>query len=208
MSPRPALLPRGRTLLAALVPLVLACGGGAFTNCGRAVHKVVPAVEELDPEYATEPIDCGEPYPTGALRGSYIQEIRCGDSITGNTSKGEKHFDESFYQAQKCTPERHSYELAPEAPYRLIVPENTWADITLASDCVDLDIFSANWDDKRRFPTKSHVNITQCEGDTSPRGGTITITTVNQPEAHLVWVDGKVGATGNFRIDVNCRKYR
>jgi hypothetical protein len=197
----------GRLTLGLAAPLVLACGGG-LTNCGRAVHKVVPAVEELDPEYATEPIDCGEPYPTGSLRGVYIKELRCGDSITGNTAKGEKHFDESFYQAQKCTPERHGYDLAPEASYWLEVPPNTWADVVLASDCVDLDIFSANWDRKNQFPTKSHVNITQCEGDTSSRGGTITITTVNQPESHLVWVDGKMGATGNFRIDVRCHNYR
>lgn len=202
--------PSRRSLWATVVPLlpmVLACSGG-FTNCGRTVHKIIPAVEKLDPEYATEPVDCGDPYPTPGVRGCFIQELRCGDSIEGNNSDGITHFDESFYQAQKCTPERHAYKKGPEAPYWLIVPANTWADVTLASDCVDLDIFSANWDRKTECPTKSHVNITQCEADTTPRGGTITITTVDRAESHLVWIDGKYGATGNFRIDVKCRKYR
>lgn len=201
---------RGPALVAtvfALAPAVLACGGGML-NCGRTVHKVIPAVQEIDAEYATEPIDCDHDYPSPAPRGCSIETITCKSIIEGNTHTGFKVFGPEFTQAQKCTPERHGYEKSEEAPYFLELPPNTWADIVLVSDCVDLDVFSATWDNPRKCPTKSHTNINQCEADTSRGGGSITITTVNKPETHLVWVDGKNGATGNFRLEVKCRVYR
>lgn len=193
--------------LAPAAAFLLACSGG-LVDCGRTVNKVIPAVREIDPEYATEPIDCKKPYESEAPLGCAIREVQCGDVIVGNTSNGIMHFDESFYQHKACTPERHEYGLAPESIYALNIPANTWVDVLLASDCVDLDVFSANWDNPRKCPTPSHVNVTQCEADVTERGGKITITTVDRPEAHLLWVDGKRGATGNFRLTVNCRRYR
>jgi hypothetical protein len=186
--------------------VLLACSG-SFVDCGRAAHKVVPGVREIDPEYATEPVDCDAEYPMESPRGCSIRTISCGETILGNNSTGIQHFDERFYQPKACTPERHSYDEAPESPYMLEIPPYTWVDIVLASDCVDLDVFSANWDEPNRCPTPSHVNVNQCEADVTTRGGKITITTVAKPEHHLIWVDGKKGATGNFRLTVNCREY-
>jgi hypothetical protein len=200
------LSPRRLTLGAAL-PALLACSGMPL-NCGRAVHKVIPAVQEIDPVYATDPVSCDPEYPTPSVRGCVIGEITCGDKVEGNNRLGTNHFDETFYQAQKCTPERHGYSKGPEAPYLLTVPPNTWADVVLVSDCEDLDVFSANWSDPNRCPTPSHVNITQCEASTARLGGKVTITSVNREETHLVWVDGKHGAIGNFRLEVKCRLYR
>ncbi|MFM2247643.1 MAG: hypothetical protein RL071_3717 [Pseudomonadota bacterium] len=202
--------PRLRPSTLALGPLglgLLACSGG-LVDCGRAAHTVIPAVREIDPEYATEPVDCSQDYPTEAARGCAIREISCGDVVLGNNTNGIEAFDEDFYQHKACTPQRHSYSKGPEAIYSLNIPANTWVDVVLASDCVDLDVFSANWDNPRKCPTPSHVNVTQCEADVTDRGGKITITTVDRPEAHLVWVDGKEGATGNFRLTVRCRTYR
>ncbi len=199
-------LPLAFVWLGTALPIVLACGGAV--DCGRTVNKVVPAIRELDPEYNTEPVDCDIDYPSPSPRGCAIEELRCDSVVMGNTNTGFSHFDEEFYQAQKCTPERHGYRSSPEAPYSLVLPANTWADIILVSDCADLDVFSATWDNPAKCPTPSHTNINQCEADTSRRGGTIVITTVDKPEKHLVWVDGKNGATGNFRLEVKCRLYR
>jgi hypothetical protein len=192
-----------RTGLAMFVPLLLACGGLPL-NCGRTVNKVIPVVREFD----TEPVDCDRDFPKAAPKGCSIATLHCGSVVEGNNDNSFYQFDGSFYVSQKCTPERHDYDKGPDAPYFLELPSNTWAEIVLASDCADLDIFSATWDRPNKCPTPSHTNINQCEADVSRRGGQILITTVDKPETHLVWVDGKYGAVGNFRLEVKCREYR
>lgn len=208
-DPRMAVPHRGRgagAILAISAPLLLACGG--LVDCGRTVNKVIPAVREIDPEFNTEPVDCDEDFPKPTPRGCSIQNITCGSVIEANNDNDFFHFDGDFYVSKACTVERNGYDKGPDSPYFLELPANTWADITLASDCADLDIFSATWDRPNQCPTPSHTNINQCEGDVSRRGGKITITTVGNPESHLVWVDGKFGATGNYRMEVHCRQYR
>jgi hypothetical protein len=193
--------------LAVFSPLLLACSGIPLT-CGRTVNKVIPAVREIDPDFDTDPVDCEPDFPKTSPKGCSIANITCGSIIEGNNDNRFHKFDGNFYVSKACTPERHSYEKGPDAPYFLELPANVWADIHLVSDCADLDIFSATWDRPHQCPTPSHTNINQCEADVSRRGGKITITTVSKPETHLVWVDGKYGATGTFRLEVKCREYR
>lgn len=195
-----------RAALLSTIPMLLACGG--LLNCGRTVNKIIPAVREIDPDFNTEPVDCEHDYPAPSPKGCYIERISCKSVIEANNASGFRQFDETFYQSQKCTPERHGYAEGQDSPYALDLPPNTWADIILTSDCADLDVFSATWDKPTKCPTASHTNINQCEADTSRRGGSILITTVNKPEKHLVWVDGKHGAVGNYRLEVKCRTYR
>ena len=192
--------------LAVFSPLLLACSGIPLT-CGRTVNKVIPAVREIDPDFDTVPVDCDPEFPSTAPRGCSITTLTCGSIVEGNNDTEFYRFDGSFYVAKACTPEHHGYDKGPDAPYALELPSNIWADIHLVSDCADLDIFSATWDRPSQCPTPSHA-INQCEADVSRRGGKITITTVNKPEQHLVWVDGKYGATGNYRLEVKCREYR
>ena len=194
-----------RAAVVSTVPVLLACGG--VLDCGRTVNKVIPAVREIDPDFNTEPIDCDNDYPAPTPKGCYIEKISCDSVIEANNESGFRHFDETFYQAHYCTPERHGYADGQDSPYVLDVPPNTWVDVVLTSDCVDLDVFSASWDKPTKCPTASHTNI-NCEADTTRRGGSITITSVNRPEKHLVWVDGKHGAVGNYRLEVKCRTYR
>ena len=204
----PRMLFRGRFVgLAVFSPLLLACSGIPLT-CGRTVNQVIPAIREIDPDFDTKPVDCSPKFPSTAPRGCSIAPITCGSIVEGNNDTQFYRFDGNFYVSKACTPEHHGYDEGPDAPYFLEIPSNTWVDIHLISDCADLDIFSATWDRPNQCPTASHTNINQCEADISRRGGKITITTVNKPETHLVWVDGKYGATGNYRMEVKCREYR
>ena len=184
---------------------LLACSG---VDLGRKAAKVVPAVEKINPEYGTEPVDCGKPYPTPAMVGCVMDTITCGGSIEGNTAAGgAMKFGDDEYQHWYCTPQRNDYEESPEAIYALEVPADIWADITLVSDCADLDVVAIAWQDTKRCPTVAN-NIIECEMDTSDRGGKIHVTTVNKPQTYLLVVDGKHGAEGNFRLDVKCHTYR
>lgn len=193
-------------LAAAAVPIVLACSG---TDFGRKINEVVPAVREVDPEFATEAVSCDEPYRTPPPKGCAMQSISCGDEVEGNNQFGEKNYDDQFYVKKFCGTQRHAYEEAAEAIYLLTVPSNVQADVVLTSDCADLDISSISVppDATNRCPTLSH-SVQVCEMDQSRGGGSVRITTVDRAETHFVVVDGKDGQTGNFRLRVDCRNYR
>ncbi len=193
-------------LCAAALPVVLACSG---TDIGRTINEVVPSVREVDPEFATEKVPCDEPFSTPAPKGCAMATLSCGDQVQGNNAFGEQNYDDAFYVGKFCGPQRHQYEEAPEAIYLLEVPGNVQADVTLSSDCVDLDIASISVppDATNRCPTLSHA-VQVCEMDQGRGGGSVRITTVDRAETHLIVVDGKKGVTGNFRLRVDCRTYR
>ena len=186
------------------VPSLIAC---TAVDCGRKVNKVVPAVRELDPEYATEPVSCDPENKMPAPRGCTQGRLTCGDVVEGSNAPGRFTFDDDFYQHMLCTPERNHYDEAPAAVYRLEIPADVMATVTLISDCAELDIASYRWEEDDRCPNVKHPRA-QCEMDVSDRGGHITISTVNVPENHLLIIDGQKGETGNFRVKVDCKTYR
>lgn len=186
------------------VPALLACSA---VDCGRAANKVVPGVRSIDPEYNTAPVDCDPEFKMSAPRGCTQGTITCGDEVEGSNAPGRFKFDDDFYQHMQCTPERNHYDEAPEAVYRLHIPADVMATVTLISDCAELDVASYRWEEDDRCPTVKHPRA-QCEMDTSERGGSVVISTVNVPENHLLIVDGQKGETGNFRLKVDCRTYR
>lgn len=193
-------------LIATAAPVVLACGG---TDLGRQVNKVIPAVREVDREFATEPVACDEPYRTPSPSGCAMQTISCNSEVEGNNRFGDNNFDDDFYVSKFCGTQRHAYDESPEAIYLLTLPGNVQADITLTSDCGDLDLASVSTspDATNRCPTISHT-VQVCEMDQGGRGGSVRITTVDRPENHFIVVDGKNGFTGNFRLRVDCKTYR
>ena len=193
-------------LLAAAAPVALACSG---TDLGRTINEVVPAVREIDKEYATEKVQCDTPIQTAPPKGCAIREISCGDEVEGNNRFGEKHYDDEFYVSKFCGVQKNQYDDATEAIYLLSVPSNVQADVVLTSDCVDLDIASISVppDAVNRCPTISH-SVQVCEMDQGRGGGSVRITTVDRSETHFVVIDGKDGQTGNFRLRVDCRNYR
>jgi hypothetical protein len=183
---------------------LLACGG---SSCGRNVAKVVPAVGAANPEYTVEPVDCDPPITLPAAQGCSQKTITCGDTVAGNNATGRYHFEDDFYTGKFCSPERHDYENSPEAVFLLNIPGDVQADVTMVSDCEDLDLASVQWNDRTRCPTINHTTG-PCEMSTKRGGGTIRITSVDKPESHLIIVDGKKGVTGNFRLSVKCTTYR
>lgn len=190
--------------LATLAMGILAC---STTNCGRKATKVVPALEKVNPEFATEPIECDPPYRTPAPIGCSQGTLTCGSSVEGATRGSKSRWGDDFYQAKFCTPQRHDYDYSPEAVYTLDVPADIMADVYLTSDCADLDVVAMAWPDTDRCPTSSHA-ISECEMDTKRGGGKVRMTTVNNPQTYLLVVDGKKGAEGNFRLTVKCSTYR
>ncbi len=194
-----------------LIGVALACGSGnnSVREATRQVSKVVPVVEKVSEELTREPVACEPAFKTAQPRGCTSQTLTCGSVVEGNNTGMTRHFSDQFYVAAFCTPQRHYYEEAGEAVYRLELPPNIQADIRLDSDCVDLDVVSMSWADTSSCPGEAHTGrIRQCEMNTDSEGGKIRITTVNEPEVHVLAVDGKQGATGNFRLSVVCSTYR
>lgn len=177
-------------------------------GCGNNVARVIPALEVINPEYSAVPLPCGDPLPTNRPGGNcVIGELTCGDVIEGSTSVGNRNFGDGIYRNAFCTVERHHYDNAPEAAYRLSVPANRRATIQLDSNCVDLDVVAIAWEETDRCPTERHA-IHECEMDVSSGGGTIAVQTVDRPQRYILAVDGKDGAEGNFRLTVSCSEYR
>lgn len=136
-----------------------------------------------------------------------IAMLKCDSAVEASNAGQGKRFDDDFYQSKYCTPQRHRYADSPEAIWAIDLPADTQADVILHTDCVDLDLFSIRWPESTSCPSRSS-GAGECEGSTKSGDDTVRITTVNRAERHLLWVDGKEGATGNFRLEVKCRNYR
>ena len=177
----------------------------SMDSCGRGAATLVPLVGKLNPAYDVPAIDCGEPYPTRPMTGCMIELLECGSVVEDNTAaNSHKQWGDLFYDQQKCTGQKANYDASPEAVYKLIVPPNRLAEIRLDSDCADLDLVGVSWKDENQCPHKDHTSIPQCDMDVSPGGGTLRLTATDRPVHYLIGVDGKNGASGNFRLSVNC----
>jgi hypothetical protein len=194
---------------AVLGALLAGCGSGGVSEIRRQVGKVVPAVEKAGAELTREKVPCEPAFKTPTPSGCSIQSLTCGSVVEGSTVGQGRRWGDDFYQSAFCTPYRHAYEEGPEAVYRLEVPANIQADVRLDSDCAELDVVSMSWTDTSSCPTLSHTTrIRECEMDTHDGGGSIRMTTVNDPQVYLLAVDGQRGEEGNFRLTVTCRTYR
>ncbi len=151
-------------------------------------------------------LSCEGDLPTP--EGDAVGSISCGGSVEGSSRKGGMRWGDDFYQHAFCTTSRNHYDDAPDVLYRLELPADTKAEITLDSPCADLDLVSVAWK-LDGVPDVQHVNrIAECEMDTHGGGGKLTLTTVTKAQTFLVGVDGKNGDEGNFRISVSCGTYR
>jgi len=136
-----------------------------------------------------------------------IAVIGCGAVVEASNAGQGKRFDDRFTTAKYCTPQRHQYGDSPEAIWALDIPENTKVDVVLRTDCADLDLFSIRWPEASACPTAGS-QTGECEASTKRGDDTVRITTVDRKERHLIWVDGKDGAMGNFKLEVRCGDYR
>jgi hypothetical protein len=136
-----------------------------------------------------------------------IAVIGCGAVVQASNAGQGKRFDDRFTTAKYCTPQRHHYGDSPEAVWALDIPEDTKVDVVLRTDCADLDLFSIRWPEASSCPSAGR-QTGECEASTKRGDDTVRITTVGREERHLIWVDGKDGAVGNFKIEVRCGEYR
>lgn len=181
------------------------CGSDAT----QTIKKFVPALQEVNEDFRYEDVACEPAFNTPKPMGCYIEKISCGDVIEGNNAGGPERFGDDMYVRGTCTPERHDYTNTPEAVYALTVPPDTRAKIRLDSNCADLDLVAFFWDDLRSCPTADHAHLfRECEMETNDGSGKVMVTTVDKARNYLVAVDGKRGATGNFRLTVECLQGR
>jgi hypothetical protein len=161
----------------------------------KAGQEVAPLVEADGPA-------CDARVDSGPARGCLSGVVTCGQTIEGTTVGGDSAFDDAFYASAFCFPagDRHS---ASERVYLLNAPADSELTVSLASTCVDLDLAILAWNWEGSCPTENHP-IPECEGDATPGGGTVHVSTFNA-RSYLIAVDGKKGATGPFRLTVECR---
>lgn len=131
------------------------------------------------------------------------ETLACGDVVEGTLDGGGTRYGASSWEGWACTvnASRHGYD-GPERAWRLSLPERTSARLVLDTPCADLDVFVLYWptDSCPTPDTLAHV----CEaGDGSAAMDVARVGSVNA-EQDLVFIDGKDGATGNFRLSVVC----
>ncbi len=190
--------------------LLMACD-----SMGYIATKAVPSIEQVKPSWAN-PVDCDEKRVAPAItkKKCFAEMLSCDINsapiiIEGTTIGGKSLIGDDFYQGAKCDPARtYFFRDSPEAIYQLTVAPDTKAEIRLDTNCAELDVFAASWD-RKSCPTKKHASmIRECEMDTKEGDGAIILTTVTKPQTYLVGVDGKEGASGNFRLTIQCSAYR
>jgi len=126
--------------------------------------------------------------------------------VSARIGEGSSRFSDEFYVAKQCGPQRNGYT-GPESVYALSIPPNTRAAVFLESPCADLDLSSVLWTETDRCPTVDH-RTGGCEMDQGSGTDKVVIATVARAESHLLIVDGKEAAKGNYRLSVVCDAYR
>lgn len=193
-------------LLLSLLALPLL--GTGCDDLGRNAAKVFPVLEKVNEDYADPNVPCDPSFSSPSSREGIAGEITCDSVIEGNNSTGTHLWGDSFYQDAFCTVERNRYDNAPEDIYRLKVPSDLEAEVKLVSDCADLDLVGVSWQERSIPRAEHHGAISQCDMDVGRKGGKLRLNAVGKDWYYLVGVDGKDGATGNYRLSVRCYTFR
>lgn len=177
--------------------LLLACEfSTAISTSGESPPSREPLpIErvEVDPWSSIE----ASPTPEGCVTGP----LSCGSVVEDATASGHADWSNDFYRTLFCHPIHHDWD-GPERVHRLVLPEQTVAEVTLeARD--DLDLFALSWphDD---CPT-TEMSVSSCDADVGTAGGELTLVTQTRAQTFLVAVDGKAGVDGPYRLSVACQ---
>ncbi len=181
--------------LGASAALVLACGPA------RCVGDQLSAeVASLEEDAVGTPLICDETVgapPSGCISGT----LTCGSSVAGTTRGGDSLVSDPFYAGSFCFPAGDRHDGA-ERVYLFEAPPQTDVQVKLDSPCADLDIAAVAWNYDGRCPTENHP-VPECEASNARGGATLRLNTF-QARDYLIFVDGKQGAEGSFRLQVSC----
>ncbi len=192
---KPTRAPARPWSLVGLGLLAVACGPA---TCVR--DQLSAEVASFEEDVAGPPLVCDET-PGAPASGCISGTLTCGSAVTGTTRGGESNQGDPFYAAAFCFPSGDRHDGA-ERVYLLEAPPHMDVQVKLDSPCVDLDVAAVAWNYDGRCPTENHP-VPECEGSNARGGGTLRLNTF-QARDYLVFVDGKNGAEGNFRLAVSC----
>jgi hypothetical protein len=157
------------------------------------------------PDAAVTSGECSEIEDGGPVHGPdcITAEIKCNETVIGHTRGGTRNFDTKFYEQKYCWPATIQKDGGDERVYRLKIPEQTRAYVTLDTPCADLDVMAMKWSGDV-CPTATH-RVAQCEQlrkDGTSREQLI-FEGINATE-WLVVVEGVGDAEGPFALHVQC----
>ena len=70
----------------------------ACDNLGFRAAKMIPALEQIDPSWADDPVDCEATHaPPDATFGVCTKKSSCNTVLEDTTIGGESHFGDDFY---------------------------------------------------------------------------------------------------------------
>lgn len=186
-----------KPVLTLLALLALAC-----TGVQEAAREVTERASGVAGAVTGPGLDCDAERSIAAPVGCLSGEIVCGQTIEGTTEGGESNWDEPFYQKKYCFTKDDDHT-GPERVYLLRIPEYTRAQLTLESNCADLDLITMAWQYDGSCPGMGH-SINECDADIDRGGADLIVDVFQNGRTYLVAVDGKHAATGAFRLSVAC----
>lgn len=192
-------VPMLRSAPLALVPLLLLAGCGEVKGL---VESVKTAATEAKERASIPPMPCDADVSTAPPENACVSgELTCGSVIEGTTEGGVNFWGDDFYSHKFCFPAGDDRS-GPERVYVFHAPANTDVRIRLDSDCAELDLAAVAWAWDGTCPGVNHL-VPECESDNAEGGGRVRLN-VFKPRDYLVAVEGKGGASGTFRLTVEC----
>jgi hypothetical protein len=178
--------------------LLLSAGCQDATQAYQKVKKFAVAATE---EATTPSMPCDADVSTAGPVSCLSGTLTCGQTIEATTVGGDSEWNDDFYAGAFCFPAGDDRS-GPERVFLFKAPASQDVDIKLQSDCVDLDIAALAWNYEGTCPGVNHL-IPECEGDAKAGGGRLRLNTFKERD-YLIAVEGKRGATGTFRLTVDC----
>lgn len=130
--------------------------------------------------------------------------IGCGQTIRGHTRGGVNKYDTDFHEQFQCWPATRNKDSGDERVYRLDLPEETRAYVTLDTPCADLDLTAIKLTSNECPKTNSMIR--QCVSD--PENGTtreVFQFEWGKPSTWWLVVEGNgEGQEGAFALHVQC----
>ena len=148
---------------------------------------------------------CNDMIDGGELHGPdcATDVIACGQTIRGHTRGGVNRYDTRFHEQFQCWPATRNKDSGDERVYRLEMPADTRAYVTLDTPCADLDATMIKL--QTNECPKSNSLIRQCHS--LPKDGTtreVMYVEWDKPSVWWIVVEGRSEEEGAFALSVQC----